>query len=233
MLRPSSSESPKKFSLASWNIGTMTGKSRELVEVMMRRRVAVACVQEVRWKGEQAREVGEGYKIFYVGEQSGRNGVGVIVSSSLVDNVVEVKRCSSRLMKVKLVWESTVVNVVCAYAPQVGLSDEEKEEFWATFDTLISEINGREKLVVGGDFNGHVGRENVGFKEVHGGFGFGSRNKEGETLLEEAVAHGLIVLNTMFKKREGHLVTYESGGRRSQIDYIMTRMQDKRTCINC
>ena len=84
---------------------------------------------------------------------------------------------------------------------------------------------------MGGDFNGHVGRENVGFKEVHGGFG--SRDKEGETLLEEAVAHGLIVLNTMFKKREGHLVTYESGGRRSQIDYIMTRIQDKRTCINC
>ena len=101
--RPSSSEtSPRiKMRLASLNVGSMTGKGREIVEVMQRRRIDVMSVQEVRWKGERAREVGEGYKIFYVGEQSGRNGVGVIVSQSLVDSVVEVKRCSSRLMKIK------------------------------------------------------------------------------------------------------------------------------------
>ena len=51
--------------------------------------------------------------------------------------------------------------------------------------------------------------------------------------MEEAEAHGLVVLNTMFKKRWEHLVMYESGGRRAQIDYIMTRMQNKRSCTNC
>ena len=70
----------------------MSRKSREVEDVMMRR-VDVACVQEVRWKGERAREVGEDYNIYYVSESSGRNGVGVIVSSSMVDSVVEVKRC--------------------------------------------------------------------------------------------------------------------------------------------
>ena len=190
------------------------GKSSEVVDVMMRRRVDVACVQEVRWKGERAREVGEGYKIYYVGEASGRNGVGVIVSSSMVDSVVEVKKCSSRLMKVKLVWEGIVVNVVCVYAPQVCLSDEEKEKFWTLFDNLISGISGGEKLVIGGDLNGHVGKDNVGYSTVHGGWGFGSRNKEGETILEEAVAHGLVILNTRCKNKEEHLVTYEPGGRR-------------------
>ena len=157
----------------------------------------------------------------------------MIVSSSFVDSVVEVKRCSSRLMKVKLVWEGIVVNVVSAYAPQVGLCEEEKEEFWIAFDALISGISGGEKLVVGGDLNGHVGKESNGFSAVHGGWGYGERNKEGETILEEAVAHGLVVLNTRFKKREDHLVTYESGGRRSQIDYILTIMQDRRSCVNC
>ena len=63
----------------------------------------MACVQEVRWKGERVRELGEGYKIYYVGEKSGRNGVGVIVSRNLVDRVMEVKRCSSKLMRIKLV----------------------------------------------------------------------------------------------------------------------------------
>ena len=42
-----------------------------------------------------------------------------------------------------------------------------------------------------------------------------------------------MILNTMFKKRWEHLVTYASGGRRSQIDFILTRRQDKRCCKNC
>ena len=41
------------------------------------------------------------------------------------------------------------------------------------------------------------------------------------------------MLNTRLKKKEEHLVTYESGGKRLQIDYFMTRMQDKRYCANC
>ena len=68
---------------------------------------------------------------------------------------------------------------------------------------------------------------------VHGRWVYGSRNKEGDAILEEALAHGLVILNTLFKKRESHLVTYESRGIKTQVDYIMTRRQDKRSCINC
>ena len=46
----------------------MTGKSRETVEVMKKRSIDVMCVQEVRRKGERAREVGDGYMIYSVGE---------------------------------------------------------------------------------------------------------------------------------------------------------------------
>ena len=53
----------------------------------------------------------------------------MIVSCGLVDSVVEVKRCSRRLMKVKLVWNGVVMNVLSLYAPQVGLGQEEKEQF--------------------------------------------------------------------------------------------------------
>ena len=32
----------------------------------------------------------------------------------------------------------------CPDAPQAGLSDEEKEEFWTLFDNLITDISGGE-----------------------------------------------------------------------------------------
>jgi hypothetical protein len=36
---------------------------------------------------------------------------------------------------------------------------------------------------LGGDLNGHVGSTRVGFNGVHGGFRYGIKNQEGESVL--------------------------------------------------
>ena len=46
---------------------------------------------------------------------------------------------------------------------------------------------------------------------MHSGFGFGSRNKEGERLLEFGTATDMVFCNTLFRKRMSRLITYESG----------------------
>ena len=43
---------------------------------------------------------------------------------------------------------------------------------------------------------------------VHGGYGYGFRNKEGENILEFAVAHNLVAGNSYFTKKDNHLTTY-------------------------
>ena len=43
---------------------------------------------------------------------------------------MSVSKTNDRVMSVKLGIGETVVNVICAYAPQVGCEDEEKETFW-------------------------------------------------------------------------------------------------------
>ena len=40
------------------NIGSMTGKSREIADIMHRRKIMIACVQETKWKGSKAKEIG-------------------------------------------------------------------------------------------------------------------------------------------------------------------------------
>ena len=42
------------FKIASWNIGTMRGRSSEIVETITRRNIDLCCVQEVRWRGASA-----------------------------------------------------------------------------------------------------------------------------------------------------------------------------------
>ena len=91
---------------------------------------------------------------------------------------------------------------------------------------MLKGVKEEEALFICGDFNGHVGGEADGYEGVHGCHGFGRRNLEGELLLEFAEARDLVVANTWFKKKDKQVVTYESGGNRSMIDYILVRKLD-------
>jgi hypothetical protein len=51
--------------------------------------------------------------------------------------------------------------------------------------------------------------------------------------LNFALAYDLIVVNTLFKKRVSHLVTFSSGWHCSQIDFILVRREDRHTCLDC
>ncbi|KAK3543029.1 hypothetical protein QTP70_008710 [Hemibagrus guttatus] len=114
----------------------MTGKGRELADMMERRKVDILCVQETRWKGSKARSIGAGFKLFYYGVDSKRNGVGVVLKEKFVRNVLEVERVSDRVMSLKLEIEGVMLNVVSGYAPQVGCELEEKERFWSELDEV-------------------------------------------------------------------------------------------------
>jgi hypothetical protein len=51
--------------------------------------------------------------------------------------------------------------------------------------------------------------------------------------LNFALAYDLIVVNTLFRKRVSHLVTFSSGQHCSQIDFILVRREDRHACLDC
>ncbi|KAK3569104.1 hypothetical protein QTP86_022133, partial [Hemibagrus guttatus] len=167
-------------------VHVIQGKGRELADVMERRNVDILCVQETRWKGSKARSIGAGFKLFYYGVDSKRNGVGVVLKEEFVRNVLEVKRVSDRVMSLKLEIEGVILNVVSGYAPQVGCELEEKERFWSELDEVMESIPTGERVVIGADFNGHVGEGNTGDEEVMGKFEVKERNLEGQMVVDFA-----------------------------------------------
>ncbi|KAL0838447.1 hypothetical protein ABMA28_016579 [Loxostege sticticalis] len=146
-----------KVRFATLNVGTLTGRTKELADLLTRRRIDFACLQETRWQGSKSRNIGEGYKLMYTGSKGGRNGVAIIISHDHLDNIVEVKRFSDRVMSVKVIIQGEVVNIVSAYAPQVGCPRTEKDNFWIFLDDILQEIPSNEITILGGDLNGHVG----------------------------------------------------------------------------
>jgi hypothetical protein len=95
---------------------------------------------------------------------------------------------------------------------------------------LVRSVPSGKKLFIGGDLNGHVGASNTGVEGVHGGFGYGIRNQEGEDVLSLSLAYNMLVSNILFKKRESHVVTFSSGQHCSQFDFILSRREDKCVC---
>ncbi|KAI5101616.1 hypothetical protein C0J45_8819 [Silurus meridionalis] len=77
---------------------------------------------------------------------------------------------------------------------------EEKEKFWSELDEVVDGVPGKERLVIGADFNGHVGEGNRGDEEV---------------------------------MKEEHGVTYKSGGRCTQVDYILCRRCNLKEIGDC
>ncbi|KAG8229954.1 hypothetical protein J437_LFUL008527, partial [Ladona fulva] len=142
---------------------------------------------ETRWKGNKAKELAEAYKLIYSGtDEKGRNGVGVIIDKELKGGIYEVKRKSDRIMCVKLEIGRGSTTIVCGYAPQDGCEEEKKNVFWRQLDQVIMEIPENERVIVGEDLNGHVGRRRCGEERAHGRWSVGERNGEGERIMEHA-----------------------------------------------
>ena len=169
---------------------------------------------------------------FWKGEDSGSGGVGVLVARKWIDNVISVVRHSTRLIMLQLLCGKSIINFVCVYDPQPGLSAEEKYCFYEQLLVLVTSVAPSETLVIAGDFSGHVGQHIQGFSQHHGGYGYGTRIQEGMRILDLCVATDLAVTNTFFRKRNSHLFTCNPGRCATQVHYILVRRTELKLVKN-
>ncbi|XP_037790082.1 craniofacial development protein 2-like [Penaeus monodon] len=93
---------------------------------------------------------------------------------------------------------------------------EKRKKFWEKLDEAVEFIPMEERLIIGADFNLHVGEGNSADKKVKGKYGYGARNDESQAIVDFAYH-----TDTFYSKCESLKVTCTSGGRRTQIDYIL------------
>ena len=127
-------------------------------------------------------------------------------------------------MAMKLEVNGSILNIVSAYSLQVNNSTEEKNGFWDDQE---------ERIVLGADFNGHVGEGNIGDEEIMGSYGAGTRNKERSMVVDFGKRMDLAIVNTYFKRKNEHWVTYKSRGKSTQVDYVMCRRRNLKEMCDC
>ena len=61
----------------------------------------------------------------------------------------------------------------------------------------------------------------------------GTRNKERSMVVDFGKRMDLAIVNTYFKKKDEHRVTYKSGGKSTQVDYVMCRRRNLKEMCDC
>jgi len=75
------------------------------------------------------------------------------------------------------------LNVVGAYAPQVGYEKKDEEVFWQ-MDEVIKAISDNEEEVIGENINRQVGRGRKRYEKIHGVYGFGEGNEAEKKVMD-------------------------------------------------
>ena len=163
------------------------------------------------------------YKFFWKGDESGHGGVGILIKEKWSESVLSISRVNPHIMMLKILIEKSLVNVICVYASQVGLSNHDKDGFYEQLLTCISSVEDSEIHIIARDFNGHVGKESIPFDTYRDGKSYGTRNPEGLRILDLCCATDLAVSNTFFYKNQNKLITFSSADYNSQIYYILVK----------
>ena len=87
---------------STWNVRSMLGKCGEISETLKRHCADICCLQEVRWKGQGAKMIGNGFKFLWSGGCKAENSVSVIVAYWLIGKVVGVEGCNDSVRSILL-----------------------------------------------------------------------------------------------------------------------------------
>ena len=161
----------------------------------------------------------------------GKGGVGILVKEELCESVVEIRK-SDKMMIMCIILGKEMLWVICVSEPQSRKQDKQKNKF---HDELVHkwDMKDTKELTMGiGDFNDYVGKKVDGFEGVHGGNGIGEQNLKDRMLLEFCDQKNLYVANTWFKK-EKRKVTYSSGGKETEIDFVLVEKRKYKVLERC
>ena len=139
----------------------------------------------------------------YNGADGRKNGIGLVVREKLAESVLKVKKVSDRLIAMKLEVKGSILNIVSAYVSHVNNSMEEKNDFWEDLDGLVKSVSKEEKIVLGADLNGHVGKGNIGDEEIMGRYDAGIRKDQWLWILQKRWIWRLSILISRRKMNTG------------------------------
>ena len=213
-----------KFRIGAWNVRTLWETSRlaQAIREMERYKLGILGISECRWTGA-GKLISQGHTIVYSGHDSDhQGGVALIIDKQISKTLLEWQSVNERIIVARFNSRHTKMTVIQTYAPTNPAEEEVKIKFYDDLQRVINKVPPHDVLIVMGDLNAKVGRDNTGYERNMGKFGRGERNENGEKFLDFCVNNDLAIGGTLFNHLDIHTLTWRSNDRRTinQIDHL-------------
>ncbi|XP_020629758.1 craniofacial development protein 2-like [Orbicella faveolata] len=131
-----------------------------------------------------------------------------------IDDRIIAARINAKIQK---------ITIIQCYAPTNNAEPYEKEEFYNKLQAVVNNAPNRDILIVMGDFNATVGRNNASIERIIGKEGLGDVNEYGEELVDLCELNRQSISGTLFLHKRVHKATWISpdGVTENQIDHIL------------
>ena len=210
--------------MATWNVRSLLqpGASRDLKEVLVKYKVDILALQEIRWRTMEVVKLKE-YTLFNSGSKENRRGTGFMIRNRLRSCVIGYRPINDRICVLRLKGKFFNISLISVHAPIEDSTEEEKERFYGELERTYDQIQKHDVKMVLGDFNAKIGKENslrpvIGKHSKHD-----TTTENGIRLVDFAAARNMVISSTCFNHREIHKETWISpdGNTRNQIDHII------------
>ncbi|XP_060516487.1 craniofacial development protein 2-like [Cylas formicarius] len=195
----------------------------------------VVALQEIRWPEESTQTMGK-YTIFNGGTRDNKHefGTGFAVSGEILGQVMNFRAVNNRISTLRIRDRWYNYTLISTHAPTEDKDEEVKDEYYEQLEQTISAVPKQDMLIILGDLNAKVGREeafrpHIGRHSLHE-----LSNDNGQRLINLAAANNLRIASTMFPHKNIHKETWISNDRktRNQIDHVIANARHVRSIID-
>lgn len=243
------------FNFVTWNVHGLKQdfKRSLLASDSARYGMDIVCLQETKCTETEDLFLHNGYRLILIEQKHGRHyGLGFVISPRMQKLVQSYFYISDRVailtfqLPTKL-GSNISYRVVNAYGPTMQRATENPQlttNFYQSLTVAVT-VPSRVELYIMGDFNSKLGRVTIEDSQQSrisdhvGRHAVGTRNSNGEHMLNFLIQHNLFAANTAFPHKCRHKTTWRGEVKDwsrpghhtvpvyTQIDYIVCRSRSK------
>ena len=175
-------------------------------------------VSECRWLKSGKIRVNSSHTILYSGHNDiHQSGVAIMIRKEKVKTLLEWEPVNDCMIRARFNSKYCKLSIIQCYAPTNDADEETKDNFYEQLQMVVSKVPQHDMLLIMGDLNAKVGADNTECEKSMDKHGCGTRNDNGERLIDFCLNNNQVMGGTLFPHKDIHKLTWKSPDGRQPI----------------